>query len=393
MSTSKAAAARLLIADDQTDVLEALRLLLKADGHQIETVTSPEAVIEALKGAEFDAILMDLNYTRDTTSGQEGLDLLGRIREIDRTLPIVVMTAWSSVGLAVETMRRGVRDFVEKPWDNAQVLTTLRTQVERGRAVRERARREAMELEDVREVGRGLLPKEIPQMPGYEISGVWRPVCAVGGDYFDTRKLNEHTLALSIGDAVGKGMPAALLMSNLQAAVKASTAEPLEPAELCRRVNRVMCGNVGADKFITFFYALLDAPGNRLVYTNAGHNAPLLVRRDGSVERLDRGGAVLGIFEDSPYDQAAVKLNPGDGVVLYTDGITEARNGEEEFGEERLAQLAVENRKLSAEALQDAVLSAVGTFSSNGFEDDATLIVLKAVGNGGPAPSAGTENW
>jgi DNA-binding NtrC family response regulator len=132
-----------LIADDQPAVIEAMRLLLKGEGFEIKAVASPADVIEALSRQPFDVALIDLNYTRDTTSGQEGLDLLARIREIDATLPVVVMTAWGSVGLAVEAMRRGARDFVQKPWDNERLLTILRTQVELARALRKGERLEA----------------------------------------------------------------------------------------------------------------------------------------------------------------------------------------------------------------------------------------------------------
>ena len=127
---------RVLIADDQADVLSALRLLLKGEGFQVETVGSPNHAVAALEEREFDAALIDLNYTRDTTSGAEGLDLLGRIQALDSTLPVVVMTAWGSVDLAVEAMRRGARDFIQKPWENARLLSILRTQVELARALR-----------------------------------------------------------------------------------------------------------------------------------------------------------------------------------------------------------------------------------------------------------------
>jgi len=134
---------RILIADDQPDVQEALRLLVKGEGFAAELVSSPEAILEALKQRDFDVLLMDLNYTRDTTSGAEGLDLLSRIQALDSTLPVVVMTAWASVEVAVEAMRRGARDFIEKPWDNARLLSVLRTQVELGRALRRGQRLEA----------------------------------------------------------------------------------------------------------------------------------------------------------------------------------------------------------------------------------------------------------
>jgi DNA-binding NtrC family response regulator len=136
-------APRILIADDQADVLEALRLLLKAEGYQIESATSPAGVVAALEARDFDVVLMDLNYTRDTTSGQEGLDLLNRIQAIDSILPVIVMTAWGSVGLAVEAMRRGARDFIQKPWENERLVSIVKTQIDLSNAIRRGLRLEA----------------------------------------------------------------------------------------------------------------------------------------------------------------------------------------------------------------------------------------------------------
>ncbi len=141
--SSSTAAPRILIADDQADVLEALRLLLKGEGYQIDAVTSPAAVIAALEARDFDVVIMDLNYTRDTTSGQEGLDLLTRIHGIDSVLPVIVMTAWATVGLAVEAMRGGARDFVQKPWENERLLTIVKTQIDLSNALRRGLRLEA----------------------------------------------------------------------------------------------------------------------------------------------------------------------------------------------------------------------------------------------------------
>ena len=156
-------APRVLIADDQPDVLEALRLLLKAEGYQIELVSSPAGVLNALDAREFDVVLMDLNYARDTTSGQEGLDLLSRIQALDSTLPVVVMTAWSSVKVAVEAMRRGARDFIQKPWENERLVSILRTQIELSRALRKGLRLEA-ENRLLRGTERPMLIAEAPAM-------------------------------------------------------------------------------------------------------------------------------------------------------------------------------------------------------------------------------------
>ncbi|HEY7289710.1 MAG TPA: sigma-54 dependent transcriptional regulator [Vicinamibacterales bacterium] len=152
-----------LIADDQPDVLEALRLLLKGEGFKIESVSSPAGVLEAIDGDEYDAVLMDLNYARDTTSGQEGLDLLSQLRSHDPTLPVVVMTAWGSVEVAVEAMRRGARDFVQKPWENARLLTIVRTQVELARALRRQQKLEA-ENRSLKPDIRPMLIAEAPSM-------------------------------------------------------------------------------------------------------------------------------------------------------------------------------------------------------------------------------------
>ena len=154
---------RVLIADDQPDVLEALRLLLKGEGYQIEPASSPEGILAALETRDFDVVLMDLNYTRDTTSGQEGLDLLARIQAIDNSVPVVVMTAWGSVDLAVEAMRRGARDFIQKPWDNARLATIVRTQAELSAALRRGQRLEA-ENRLLRHEGRPALIAESPAM-------------------------------------------------------------------------------------------------------------------------------------------------------------------------------------------------------------------------------------
>jgi len=143
MTPTHANRTRILVADDQPDVREALRLLLKGEGFETETVASPTAVLSALEAREFDALLMDLNYARDTTSGQEGLDLLSNIRAKDSTMPIIVMTAWGSLELAVEAMRRGAKDFIQKPWENARLLAILKTQIELSQALRKSQRLEA----------------------------------------------------------------------------------------------------------------------------------------------------------------------------------------------------------------------------------------------------------
>jgi len=359
---------RALIADDQRDITEALRLLLKREGYQIEAVNSPEAVLRELSAGEFDLLLMDLNYARDTTSGAEGLDLLGRIRAFDSSLPVVVMTAWGSIPLAVEAMRRGAQDFVEKPWDNAQLLATVRQQL----GARQRSARE--EMRDAVAAQNALLPK-IPRIAGCDVAMAWQPAREVSGDYLDLIPLGGSQLGIAVGDVAGKGVAAALVMSNLQAAVRAVAPEEAAPERLLQRINRTTCRNVPGNRFITLFYGVLE--GRRLRYSNAGHPAPVLVRADGTAIRLAADGAVLGVLPDWTYEAAEVELRAGDRLVLFTDGIVEAENAAgAEFGEERLLEAVQAHRAENATALKQRLMDAVSGFAGAGLQDDATLVVV-----------------
>lgn len=243
-----------------------------------------------------------------------------------------------------------------------------------------RAREQTAEFEQARRIQEGLLPKEIPKVPGYAISGRSRPARVVGGDYFDVLKFDEQRVGLCIADVAGKGMAAALLMSNLQAVVRAFASVELAPQQLCGRIDRVIRANMAGRGFITLFFALLDAEAGRLLYTNAGHNPPILMRTDGSYAELCAGGPVLGAFRDSHYEQEDVKLCAGDRLLLFTDGVTEARNAaQEEFGEQRLLRLLAENRTLGACPLQERVMETVTAFSGGHLSDDVTLLVVAAL--------------
>ena len=391
---AEAMQSRILIADDQPDVLRALVLLLKGQGYATESVTSPAELLDAVSGREFDLLLMDLNYARDTTSGREGLDLLGQLKAIEGVPPIVVMTGWATVGVAVEAMQRGVTDFVEKPWKNTNLLEILEKQIALGRERREFTRRAAQEsraqkeiasqfhqqeheIAEARSIQEGFLPKEIPQLSGYEIASAWQSARVVGGDYFDVLPFDQERLGLCIADVAGKGLPAALLMSNLQAAVRglASPAVPLD--EMCFRLNSLLRRNMANDRFITFFYAQLDGPARVLRYVNAGHNAPIVLHHDGSHHRLQEGGIVLGVFPNQTFAVGTMQLEPGDRVVLFTDGVTEASNSQdEEFGEQRLVRVLEENRNSSAQEIQKKILDAAAEFCHHNWRDDATLLIL-----------------
>jgi hypothetical protein len=214
------------------------------------------------------------------------------------------------------------------------------------------------ELKRAREIQQMLLPNVLPQLAGLQISGAWQPAREVGGDYFDVITLDEKRLGICIGDVAGKGITAALLMANLQASFRAFATAEASPQVVCTKLNKFLSANLASGKFVTFFYAVLDAGQRTLIYENAGHCPALLIRGNGVAELLRGNGAVLGVLPDWIYQDSTVQLERGDKLLLSTDGVTEAANTTlEEFGEQRLLEAG---RACNGSALdaQRAVIAA-----------------------------------
>jgi sigma-B regulation protein RsbU (phosphoserine phosphatase) len=370
---------RILVADDQTDILQALRLLLTDAGYETDLVNSVPDVIDRVGRHVYDLLLMDLNYTRDTTSGREGLELIDSVRARDAALPVVVMTGWGSIDTAVDAMRRGAKSFVQKPWDDATLVEVVKREVDEGQATRRRDASLAREYDEARLIQRTLLPATMPTLVGCDVASEWIPAFGIGGDCFDVIRFTDTRLAISIADVVGKGLPAALLMSNLQAAVRAFATPANEPAEVCDSVNRLLCRNIASGKFVTFCYAVLDTEARTITYANAGHNHPILRHADGSVERLITTGLVLGVATDVTYTSGQFTVRPGDRLVCFTDGITEATSAtdiDEEFGDGRLIGTIGGLQTAGASEIAHGVMQAVRTWTGGSPQDDATLIVV-----------------
>lgn len=367
---------RVLVSEDHEDVLVAIGLLLKSNGFDTEFVKSPAETLSAIRRREFDAVLLDLNYSRDTTSGSEGLEVLSQVQAIDTNLPIIVMTAWGTIELAVDAMHRGACDFVQKPWENRHLLEVLQRQIERSRKLRESRLCEEFELQEAAQIQRALLPARLAAPEGLTIAAATRAVRNVSGDYYDVIRLDEHRSAICIADVMGKGVGAALLMSNLQAAVRMLAPQIADPSEVCARLNETISTNGVTGKFITFFYCIVDTRAMRITYTNAGHNWPVLVRNDGAFERLKTDDVVLGTLWKWNYRQREIDLRAGDRFVLFTDGISESADlTGNEFGEDQLCSLVSTNVHLAAEQLEQLILNATQTYSGGALTDDATLIV------------------
>jgi phosphoserine phosphatase RsbU/P len=369
---------RVLVAEDQDDVIAALHLLLKNNGYQVDFVKSPGQALEALRRQSFDAVLLDLNYSRDTTSGAEGLQLLSDVQALDQTLAVVVMTAWGSIELAVKAMHRGACDFVQKPWDNRQLLQVLQQQIQHSHDMRLKRLSEEQERQEAAEIQRALMPGEMAALEGFSLAASLRSARVVGGDYYDIIRVDENRTAICIADVVGKGVGAALLMSNLQAAVRMLSPElAAQPATLCERLNKLVFSNNVRGKFITFFYCVIDRERMKVTYTNAGHNWPILAHADGTIERLNSEDGVLGSVPGWFYHECEAGLRPGDRLVLFTDGITECIDESgDEFGEARLCSLVSQSVWQSATEIKDAVLTSTGDHCKEAPGDDATLIVL-----------------
>ncbi len=254
--------------------------------------------------------------------------------------------------------------------------------VENARLFKEAVEKQRMEdeLMIAREIQKGLLPSVLPEIPGMQIAAANISSRQVGGDYYDVIRLDDRRSVIAIGDVSGKGSPAALLMANLQATIRALVPLDLPLSVLTKKVNELMCENTGGNRFVTFFWGYLDHVGRSLSYVNAGHNYPYLVHIDGSVERLESGGMILGVMKEGiTYEQAAVRLSAGDLLVLFTDGVTEAMNPEgQEFGEERLESLLLAGRSHDARSVAEEIHGQVRAFAREAPQsDDITMMVVK----------------
>lgn len=236
------------------------------------------------------------------------------------------------------------------------------------------------EFAQARVIQQGLLPATLPAVAGFEVAATWHPSQEVAGDYYDVLALDGQRLAVCVGDVSGKGMAAALLMSSLQAALRAVAGQGVGPAAICTQVRTVVCRSLSGGRFVTFFLAVLDRQAGTVTYSNAGHVPALLVRPGGSAERLVAGGpAMARVLEELPYQQDTVPLHDGDRLVLVSDGVTEAaREDGALFGEERLLDLVTARRGDSAGGLLQAILHDVREFSGDRLADDLTLVVVGA---------------
>lgn len=312
-----------LVCDDQPDVLVALELLLKDAGYRSCMTDSPGSLLAELSRGEerFDLVLTDMNFARDTTSGREGLDLVQSICRLPEHPPVVVMTAWADIDLAMEAVRRGAADFVRKPWDNAKLLASLERAVAHTRGLGR------SEMEAARLVQERLLPRRDYQTGRLRFQATFAPAGDVGGDYYDYFDLGSGNFSFLLADVSGKGVPAAMLMANLQALFHAQDPRLLaSPAEVVERINGLFFRSTAPAHYATIFYACYREAAGEIVYVNCG-NPPAVLHAPGGAlpERFCHAtGLPIGLFASSGCSEVALPVDSGHRLVVSSDGITEA---------------------------------------------------------------------
>ncbi len=281
--------------------------------------------------------------------------------------------------------KRGSGGFTEDDQRLLSIVASQSAQVVENARLREEEealRRMREELRLASEIQMRLLPKTAPELAGYDIAGISVPAEAVGGDYFDFIGVDEGHLAVCLGDVSGKGLSAALLMANLQATVRTQTLLRVPPARCLGHSNALLSRSIDPNKFVTCFYAVLDAGRSEVRYSNAGHEPPILLSRSGQVTRLGTGGTVLGFLDAVVYEEASVRMEPGDLLAIYSDGISDAVNDADvPFGEERLTSLLASLRTEPAGRVLELTLDAVrGHVGAQDQQDDMTLVVVRRDG-------------
>lgn len=226
-------------------------------------------------------------------------------------------------------------------------------------------------------IQKGLLPQQLPVLKNYSVSAYWQPKSFVSGDYYDFININKDKIGFCIGDVAGHGVAAALLMSNFQAHVRQVSKQNESSDLICRDLNNILFKNIMHDKFVSFFFGILNLKDNTFEYTNAGHPAGLIINKHGKVKKLDRGGAILGVVSDHTYERDLIKLTKGDTLIFYTDGLIESKNIKGEFfGEERFIDACIKHYSYNVNAMKKNIVDSVTEFCTGVFNDDVTLLII-----------------
>ena len=376
---------KILIVDDEPDLEHLMRQRMRRDVRSgLYSLYFAQNGVEALERLneipDIDMVLSDINMPR-----MDGLTLLAQIPNVAPDIRAVVVSAYGDMKNIRTAMNRGAFDFVTKPIDfqdlRVTIERTLKNLGEWREALESRDKlvRLQNELNVASKMQQSILPTEFPDSDHCQIFAHMEPAREVGGDFFDVFPLPGGQIGLAIADVSDKGVPAALFMMSSRTLLKGSAIGAMAPGPVLKEVNNLLAEENEAAMFVTTFYAVYTPETGQLAYANGGHNPPLVVHPDGSSTLLPgTEGVALGFFPGIDYDHSAIELSAGDLLVLYTDGVTEAMNAdEEEFGLERLQGVFSESRPDTPEAANRAVFEAVHDFAGETPQsDDITCVTV-----------------
>ena len=376
---------KILVVDDEPDleplILQRMRRQIRAEEYEFVFAQDGLEALEKLNAdPTIDMVLSDINMPR-----MDGLTLLQQLPDVDPNLRAVIVSAYGDMDNIRTAMNRGAFDFVTKPIDfddlKITIARTLNHLAEWREALSSRDQLVALqnELSIASQLQQSILPAIPPVTDGFEVSANMEPARNVGGDFYDYFKL-DNQVGLVVADVSDKGIPASMFMMSSRTALKGAAIGVREPQMVLNAVNNQLQQDNPTFMFVTLIYALLDSDSGSLTYSIAGHDPPLLVSADGTVSELPpTKGVAVGIAPDVAYTQETVTLNPGDTVVLYTDGVTEAMNADDQqFGLSRLTEVFEGNPPQSAAAANEAVFEHVRSFAGDAPQsDDITCLTLR----------------
>jgi phosphoserine phosphatase RsbU/P len=373
--------ASILLVDDNPANLRLLSQILGERGHHVRAVTSGPRALESVRIALPDIILLDIRMP-----GMDGYEACRRLKAdaASARVPVLFISALDEIEDKVAAFAAGGQDYVTKPFHLEEVIARVETHLAL-RALQqdleEANRRMERDLVLAAQVQASFMPGKMPDVPGWQLAVSLLPAKVISGDFYDAIVLPGGELAVLIADVVDKGVGAALYMAMSIALLRTALAtHPDQPAAVCEAVSRQLQGYAAGNQFVTVFLGILDPRSGRLIYSNAGHNPPLLLgaTQPGGLLQLKNTGLALGVLEDSIWECGCAQVACGEALILYSDGITEAENGQREFYRmQRLLAVARENADRPASAIRDAILDSVQQFMGGAEQsDDIALLVL-----------------
>jgi len=383
---------KILVADDEKDIGRLLELTLSRAGYQVIRASDGEEALAKIGQDRPDLVLLDVMMPK-----LDGIQVCRRLKgnSVTASIPVIMLTAKAQVTDKVTGFSAGADDYVSKPFNHREIVARVRTLLQRSEKIRylnplmgvlgdwftdKGVEQLGKELEVAQDIQRQLLPRETPELPGLEIGAVLFSSKSVGGDFYDFLPGPNGQMGIALGDVSGKGIPAALFMVMVRTLLRVIAADLKEPAEVLAQANKHLTRDIPPGMFVTMLYAILDGKGERLAFANAGHWAPILLRDGQDPVSLEADGAVLGVAEDVPFTPGELKLQPGDLVTLFTDGVVESVGYEsgQTLGIDGLVALLTTHREKSTQAMAEAIATQIRESQKGALQDDLTLLILKA---------------